>query len=90
MLCLMSITENLENNRRGSHRGEKKKKTTAVYKKSNEEIAVDEKNDIFELIEKEELTTMTAVSDNTLVLTHVERVLSNKEIEKEIQKRRGR
>ena len=60
MLCLMSITDNLENGRRGSQRGEKKKKTTTLNKKFNEVIAMDE-DQFCVLIETEELTSMTAV-----------------------------
>ena len=61
MLCLMSITDNLENGRRGSQRREKKKRTTTLNKKFNEVIAVDEKYQFFVLIETEELTSMIAV-----------------------------
>ena len=58
------------------------KTTTPVYKKFNEVMAVDEnKTELFELIATE-LATMSTVSENTIVLTHGERVLSNKEIEK--------
>ena len=47
----MSITDNLENGRRGSQRGEKKKKTITLNKKFNEVIAVDEKDHFFVLFE---------------------------------------
>ena len=50
----MSITDNLENGRRGSQRGKKTKKTTTLNKK-------DDKDQFFVLIETEELTSMTAV-----------------------------
>ena len=59
------------------------KPTTPVYKKFNKVMAVDEnKSELFKLVATE-VTSLAKDIDTTVVVTHKESVVSNKEIDKE-------